>query len=280
MLFLVLTIACSTSITLILKQNDIRQGDTILLLAANYLVASLISLIVLLGTPEMPGSSATLLFGALLGIFFVGSFFAFAKAVCIAGTALAAVSSRLSVIIPIVLSIFFFHEIPAIRHDIGFILTILTILLFYVSLKSESKNRLRGMDTFYLLAVLVGIGINDFAMKIFEQCLPASEKPFFLFSIFSFSFLYTAVFILLNKIRLETSTALRGAVLGIPNIFSTFFLLGALSRLPAILVYPSVNMGVILLTTLGAAVIWKEKLNGYGRWALVTGLTAILLFGI
>ncbi|MFC1502540.1 EamA family transporter [bacterium] len=280
MIFLLLTIACSTSIALILKQNDIRKGNTIVLLMGNYLVASLISLIVLCFTPNIQFSIETLIFGAILGSLFVYSFFAFAKAVSIAGTALAAVSSRLSVIIPIILSILLFHEIPGMTHYIGFAFTLITILLFYHSLKDITAGPLRWMDIFYLLVLLVGIGINDFCMKLFQQWRPVSEKPLFLFSIFTFSFLYTAGYILLRKIPIIKSTAIRGALLGIPNVFSTFFLLGALSRLPAILVYPSVNIGVILLTTISAALIWNEKLNRYGRWALLSGIIAIVLFGL
>ena len=114
-------------------------------------------------------------------------------------------------------------------------------------------------------------------MKIFREWRPATEKPFFLFSIFAFSFLYTVGFVLLKRIRWERSTLLRGTVLGVPNVFSSFFLLSALARLPAIIVYPTVNIGIILLTTLGAALIWSERLNRFGKWALLFGLIAILL---
>jgi drug/metabolite transporter (DMT)-like permease len=280
MLFVLLTIGTSTCITLILKQNDMRKGSRLILLGGNYLIASLISLMVLLLTRETKFSMETFLFGALLAFFFVATFFAFAKAVSIAGTGLAAVSSRLSVFIPIVLSIVLFREIPTLPQAVGFILTIITIVLFYFSLRKMKKTKLRWLDYFYLLAVLAGIGINDFSLKIFQEWRPLTEKPFFLFSIFTFSFLYSAGFILVKRIRIEKSTAIRGAILGVPNIFSSFFLLGALSRLPAILVYPSVNIGVILLTTISAALIWNERPNRYGRLALLSGMIAIMLFGI
>jgi len=46
--FLLLTILCSTSIALILKYSDIKKEEPIILLAGNYLVATVISLIILL----------------------------------------------------------------------------------------------------------------------------------------------------------------------------------------------------------------------------------------
>ncbi len=75
MLPLLLTILCSTSIALILKHSDTKQGNPIVLLAGNYLTASVIGLIMML-LKETSYSIETLLFGALLGLLFMASFFA------------------------------------------------------------------------------------------------------------------------------------------------------------------------------------------------------------
>lgn len=280
MISLILTIFCSTSIALILKYNDTKNGNPIILLNGNYLAASVISFILILLNNQFNFSWQSLLFGAFLAVFFVSSFFAFAKAVNVAGPALATVSSRLSVIIPIFLSIFIFNEIPGTFQYLGIAFTLLTIYLFYLSLKNIKNKKLNKLDYIYLFAVLVGIGIADFCIKIFQTWRPPSEKEFFLFSIFFFSFLYTFAIILFKKISFEKRTAFSGMILGIPNIFSTFFLIGALAALPAIIVYPTVNIGIILLTSLGAAIFWKETLNGYAKLALIAGSVAILFLSL
>ncbi len=77
MIPLLLTILCSTSIALILKHSDTKQGNPIVLLAGNYLTASIIGLILML-LKDASHSIETLIFGALLGLLFVASFFAFA----------------------------------------------------------------------------------------------------------------------------------------------------------------------------------------------------------
>ena len=110
--YLLLTILCSTSIALILKYSDTKKGEPIVLLAGNYLVASIISFDCLFCLEKMLNFSfQTLFFGLGLGLLFVLSFFAFAKSVSYAGTGLATTSSRLSVIIPILLSIIIYNEI-------------------------------------------------------------------------------------------------------------------------------------------------------------------------
>ena len=81
----------------------------------------------------------------------------------------------------------------------------------------------------------------------------------------------------MKRIKVKRQTLLLGAVLGVPNIFSSFFLLGALAQLPAIIVYPVTNFGIIVLTSLGASIIWEERLNVRGKWALIVGIIAIFL---
>jgi drug/metabolite transporter (DMT)-like permease len=271
---------CSSSIALILKYNDERDGNTLVLLAGNYFIAAIISFGFIVTDQGAILSLETFIFGVLLALLFVASFFAFAKAVSAAGTALATVSSRLSVIVPLLLSIIIYREKPSLYQFIGIIIAILTIILFYFSLKTDSSRKLHFMDYFYLLAVLIGIGLNDFAMKVFHQWRPLSEKPYFIMIIFSAATVYTFIAIWIKKIPLDRIVLTRGGILGVPNMFSTFFILLALAQLPAIIVYPMTNIGIILLTTVGAAFLWKEKLNSYGKLALMSGMIAIIFLGL
>lgn len=274
---LLMTILCSTSIALILKHNDSRSGEPLVLLSGNYLIAGLVGGMILVRDSHAAYSVQTFLFGGALGLLFVLSFFAFARAVRAAGTAMAAVSSRLSVVIPLILSILFFNEIPGTMQFMGFGFALLTIYFFYRSLRANTGKILICKDYLYLLGVLAGIGINDFLMNVFRQWRPNAEKPFFLFIIFTSAFIYTALFIRVRRIPVRTDTFLLGGILGIPNLFSSFFLLSALAVLPGIVVYPAANIGIILLTALGALLIWGERLNKAGVMALLSGILSIML---
>jgi drug/metabolite transporter (DMT)-like permease len=278
--FLILVILCSTTIALILKYNDTKKGELIVLLAGNYLVASSIALILLLINPSAKFTSQTLLFGAALGFLFVITFFALALAIKHAGTGLAITSSRLSVIIPIIISILFFSESPNELYVIGFLFTLITFVLFYFSVKSGHKDGDGVLKYLFLVAVFVGIGINDFALKLFKVIRIEQEEPFFVFFIFSSAFIYSTIYIIAKKIRIIPQTALWGLILGVPNVLTTVFLLSALAVLPAIVVFPLMNVGIILLTTLMAFWIWNEKLNRWGVLALANGVLAILFLSL
>ena len=280
MISLALTILCSTSIALILKYNDTKSGNALVLLVGNYFVAAIIAFLIWLFEPNTTFSFIAVGAGAMIGGLFVFSFFSFAKSVNAAGTALATISSRLSVVIPTLLSILFFKEVPAPYQWIGYVFAGVTLLFFYLSLKKSHTGKLNLSAYLYLFAVLVGIGINDFSLKLFNVSRPETEKQLFLFSIFAASFLYTLLIILYRKISFEPRTFFHGTVLGIPNMLSSFFLINALLGLPATLVYPVVNIGIIVLTMIAAFLIWREKLNRYGILALIAGSFSIILMNL
>ncbi len=280
MLPLFLTIICSTSIALILKYSDTKKGNPVLLLCGNYFTATIISLILIISEKDTTYSTATFLFGAGLGLLFFIGFFIFAIAISKAGASLSAVSSRLSVIIPVGLSVIVYSEIPSLLQSAGIILALITILLFYFSIRKFSSGSFNKTDYLYLILLLAAIGINDFCFKIFQNWRPAGEKNFFIFIIFSFAFIYSFSYVLFRKIRIDYRTILTGLVLGIPNVFSSYFMLDALNSLPAVIVYPAINIGIIVLTTFAAFLIWKEKLNVYGWWAMGFGISAIYLLSV
>jgi len=250
------------------------------LLAGNYLVASVIAIFLLFMNESRQFSFQTLIFGSVLGLLFVSSFFVYAKAISFAGTGLATTSSRLSVIIPIVLSIIIFNEQPKVIHIVGFVFTLMTFVLFYLSVKGNHKDGEGVLKYLFLVAVFVGIGINDFAVKVFKSWKPEQEEPFFVLFIFFSALIYSLIYILVNKIKVKRNTVYWGMALGVPNVLSTIYLLSALALLPAISVYPLMNVGIIVFTTILAFVIWKEKLNRWGMLALVSGLLAILFLSL
>ena len=280
MFSLVMAVFCSTSIALLLKFNNTKSGNEVILLSSNYFVASLIAILLFFSDSNSQISVQTFLFGSMLGVMFVFSFFSFAKAVEAAGTALASVSSRLSVIISITLSIIIYKEIPNVFQAVGFVTAFITLYFFYISLTYKRVRKLEKIHYVYLLVVLVGIGFNDFLLKVFNQWRPSEEKSFFLLSIFGSAFIYTLVYSLVKKYRIEKKTIITGAILGVPNVFSSFFLIDALKQIPAIIVFPSSNISIIILTAIGAFLFWKETLNNYGKIALLIGLISIGLLSL
>ena len=277
MIFLILAIICSTSLGLILKHGRVKNSNTVLLINANYLTASTIAFAFVIFKYGFNFSFQSLFFGLALGFLFVSTFILFSKSISLAGTALATVSARLSILIPVVLSIIFFSESPNLKMLFGFVLALITLYLFYLSLKNHNAHLEAGNKYLYLFLLLVGIGFVDFAMKLFEHNFPKDEKGLFVFTIFGSAFIYTSTYLKVKNIKFDAGTYQLGLLLGIPNVLAIHFLLAALGELPAIIVFPIQNIGVIVLTAIAAYIFWKEQINLYGKIALAVGIAAILL---
>jgi drug/metabolite transporter (DMT)-like permease len=255
----------------------VKNSNTVLLINGNYATASIFSLAFILFKQEYNYSLEMILFGAVLGILFAGTFVIYSKAISLAGTALATVSARLSVLIPVLFSIIFFGESPNLKMLLGFGLALVTLYLFYLSLKNHGTVEGRKGKYIYLISLLVGIGFVDFSMKIFEQNFPVAEKGIFVFTIFFSAFIYTAIYLLVKKIKFDKNTFNLGLILGVPNVLAIHFLLAALILLPAIIVFPIQNIGIIVITAVAAYLFWKEQINLYGKIALAVGISAIIL---
>lgn len=280
MLDLFLTIACSTAIALLLKVNENRDGDRVLLLCGNYAVAAAVSGFAFWTRDDRVWSVFSLVFGGLLGIVFVTAFYAFSRAVRASGTGMATLAARLSVIVPVVGAIVCFDEQPDWIDSLGFCLAAGTLFLFFASTdQPRGKTRFSG-DSFFLIAVLLGIGCADFCMKVFQDVRPQAEKAFFVHMIFTSCFVITSILVLKKKTRFNRTSWALGMVLGVPNLLSTVFLIAALTQLPAFVVFPAVNIGVIVITAVLAALIWKEIPNRMGVAAMGTGILAVLLLSV
>lgn len=277
---LILTILCSTSIALILKINANNKGSSIQLLAGNYFSASVIGLLLLFKNDTNSYNVELIPLGLFLSFLFVGSIFAFSKSVLLSGAALSTVSSRLSVLVPILFSILIYNELPNIFQTFGLLFTVGTIILFYYSIKNPQDHIPQKEKFLYLLGVLVGIGTADFFMKVFQENWPQSDKPWFLLWIFLFSFIITLIISQREKRKPDKNALLLGMIMGIPNIYSSYFLIGALKNFPAVFVYPFVNMSIIILTSFIVKYFWDEKWNIFSKIALAAGVLAIILLSL
>ena len=68
---------------------------------------------------------------------------------------------------------------------------------------------------------------------------------------------------------------LAGLILGIPNFFSTYFLLKALETIPAYVTFPFVNIGLIMFSGLFGHFLFKEKMSTKKIVLMALGVIAV-----
>ena len=73
---------------------------------------------------------------------------------------------------------------------------------------------------------------------------------------------------------------LTGFAVGIPNLFSSYFLILSLDTVKASVAYPIYSAGSILLINLGGFFIFKEKIARKNKFAIVLIVIALMLINI
>ena len=278
LIYLVLAIASSAMISVIMRISARTVRGNISMLATNYLICLLLGAFYA-GFHLLPvrseGFSVTAAMGAFNGILYLAGFMLLQHNTHKNGLVLSSVFMKLGLLVPIVLSVFLFAEIPTGMQCIGFVLAVGAIIMIYY----EKGTSFSGSKLPLVLLLLAG-GSADAMSKVFEVYGPAVHADLFLFYTFVSAFLLCIVLILRKKERPDKYALLFGALIGIPNFFSAKFLLMALNRLPAVIVYPTFSVATILVVTLAGVCLFKEKLRKLQWAALALILAALIMLNI
>ena len=273
MFFLCLAILSSCAIALVMRLSAGKVSGKLSMLCVNYLICSLLGAAYAgfdLVCPKVSGFSVTVALGVLGGVLFLVSFMLFQWNTAKNGMVLSSVFMKLGLLVPMALSVLVFRERPTWVQITGFCIALVAIVL--INGKQETgKSRFRWP---LLLLLLMGGGA-DAMSKVFEALGPAALSSQFLFYIFAVALVLCVTLALCKKERPGIWELIFGAAIGIPNFFSSKFLLQSLADLPAVVVYPSFSIGTMLITTLVGVIFFKERL-GKLQWLAMAGIVAAL----
>lgn len=278
MVFLCLAILSSCAISLLMRINANRVSAKLSMLSVNYLICSLLGASYAgfdLVCPNVLGFSTTVALGIVGGILFLASFMLLQRNTARNGIVLSSVFMKLGLLVPMILSVLVFRELPTWTQITGFCIALLAIVLINVK-KGNNGSRFR----WELLALLLMGGGADAMSKVFEVLGPAALSNQFLFYIFAVALVLCVVLVVYKKERPGIREFLFGAAIGIPNFFSSKFLLRSLADLPAVVVYPSFSIATMLITTLAGVFFFKERLRKLQWLALVAIVAALFLLNI
>jgi len=207
--------------------------------------------------------------GAFTGIFYIAGLIAMQKSIEKNGPSPTAIFGRLGILIPILISIILWKEIPTTVCWIGIVVAFAALIVFNYD----------GGFKFNILLIIVWftMGMGELMNKLFTQWCLAEYKPLFLFSIFFSAFLLCTIWIVTSKEkkRFTLKEGVMGMGIGIVNLCSSVFIIRALEFLPSNIVYPVLCSGAILVVALASRAFFGEKLGKKGLVAL--GLTVISL---
>lgn len=277
MLNLILAILSSSLVSIIMRlSSDFVKGKYIML-TANYTVCAICGLCYTVFSVFLSaeGLGKTAVFGIINGILYLISFILLQKNTESRGVVLSSVFMKLGLLVPIVLSVFLFNELPSLIQTIGFIIAVISIIL--INRKKDSENKGFG---FSLILLLLFGGTADAMSKVYEFYGTRELTDHFLFITFLTAFILCISLSLIKKEKPSFKDILFGVIIGIPNFFSSKFLISALSSMPAVVVYPTFSVATILAVTLTGIIAFKERLNKMQWLAMLLIIISLALLNI
>ena len=211
-------------------------------------------------------SSPWFLYDALLGSVFIIGFNLTAHAIQVAGITLTSLMQRMSLILTVAFTVIFFHEHFGLIEISGITCAILAIIA--INQKGKRFN-LTGLHPFpwILVAVLMLSAVVEILLYYVEKSHLVGDAQM-AFTTHGFGcaaiwgWISLAWLALRKQLKLTWQDVMAGIMLGIPNFFSIYLLMVMLNQgWNGSIMYPMLNVSVLMVSTLVAVYFFREKLN-------------------
>lgn len=306
MVYLFLAILCSSSIALIFKYSEDAKMNRYVVTSVNYFTALIISFMLILINPSRKihglnisivgfikeftnillknngflSKDASFMWAVLLGIFggvfFFLSFIYYQKSVKENGASLSGTFGKLGILVPMIFSIFVWKEIPKTFQWVGIFIALFSIVYANIS---YDENKKKSINLTLILLFIFG-GMAEFENKLFQKYALIEYKDVFLFVIFITAFILSLYFVIKSNKKVMKKDLLIGFYVGIPNLFSSYFLIMALSSIKASIAFPVYSAGSIIVISAGEVLLYKEKLSKRNKIAIAFVIVALILINI
>ena len=284
MLYLLLAISASTLILVSLKLFARFGIDDFTAITVNYIVGAAFGFNFIHWDQTLPGIVSATWFpmAFITGVVLIAGFVLFALSTRKAGVAITAISSRMSVVIPVLLGLLLLNDQAGIVKILGILLALVAL---YLTLLKDNKEKFSFKLIWIPLAVFVVTGLNDSAVKITQHFfLPGTGDSGYVayaataFLIAFFIGLSISIYrIYKGEKVLYVKNLVAGTVLGLLNWFSVFYMLKGFEIMEVSIFIPILNISVVALSSLIGFSLFKEKLRPQNWAGIFLALVAILL---
>lgn len=288
MIFLILSILCSTAIVLIFKSLGVFNIQIFPTICINYLACVLTAWLSQGSFPfsmEMVGE-AWFPYALFLGFIFITGFNITAMTVGYFSVTIAAVMQKMSLVLTVLYTILAFQEEITLLKILGIVLALTAILLINWPEKEAGGLKTKQWYLYlFPLYTLLSSALVDILLFKVERMTGNGANLGFVALIFGIAGLLGNVVLigglLIGKIRFSYKEIAVGTVLGVVNFGSIYFLMETIGqKWDGSVVFPINNVSIIVLSSLLALWIFKEKFSRINTIGLACALIAIGLIAI
>lgn len=266
MVYLIIIILLSSSIFVCFRLFNNFKVDNRIAITVNYSVAAIGGYMIspIPFSVERVYNSPWFFSSIIVGILFTLGFYLFALSNQKAGVAITAVSSKMSVILPVSLGVFLLGEEIHWTKGFGIVLALLSL---YLSLKKKREEKDPSMSKWvFFLPVLIFItsGTIDSSLKFAIHEYVTNDYILYLSTIFASALVCGTIFSFSRKSsvsKINLHSVIGGIVLGVLNFSNCYFMLRAMDIFDSSVQFPTQNIGIVVLSSMIGLIIFKEKLS-------------------
>ncbi len=284
MLALALCVLANILIAVCFKLFFRKGVDSLIAIVVNYWVCLILGSVYVGHVPIISYGLETrwVPFGIVLGMIFIVGFNITALSVRYTGITVTSVMQKMSLLMSAAFAIVFFSESSGILKLIGIALSVLAVVLINARKSKKDGHLQPGKYVLYPILTLVAAGLIEiilYYVQITGLSLDADAE----LTTFSFSVAAVLGLVLLTYLYVSGKRTFRwkdiigGVALGIPNFFSIYLILVLLKKgFEGSVVFPVLNISVLVFATLVGMVVFREKLSRVNIAGIGLAILAIL----
>ncbi len=249
-------------------------------IAANYIVALALSAAMYALGGSYQVSLFTAALGLVTGFLYIGGMYLGMATIGRRGASIAVSASQLSVLLPVGLSVVVFGETLNTNQLVGVGVAIVALPLLAARIGGGLRGGLDRETLLLIVAQLLVQGFAQFSSKVLVASGLGAERGAFFLATFVSATLVTLPVALRHRGEVGRRDLVYGGAVGVCNIGGNLSILLALMALPGAVVYPLVNSGGLLLVTVLAWLIFKERISRVNALGIALTLAAVLLINL
>lgn len=277
--FIALSVCSSLIIAHFLKLSERSDSRVLNVLSVNYLTAACIGFFI--SDYETPlfneESFPVIIIALLLGIIFIINLYVYSSSIDKIGMGISITAMRISLVIPIFVSLIIYNEHISNLGSMGIALVLFSLYLLIPRIKS--KESLGVSTALYPILIFLFSGFIDVMLKVFEREYNHILSEYTFLGFIFLSAFISGIIILVRKQELsfKPKEILYGIIIGVANLYSSFFLLLALKEMSGSMVFSLTNISTVLIGTIIGVLVWKDQLTLKQKMGLIGASLSILL---
>ncbi len=292
MIYLLLSIICSTSLVVILRLFSNYRIKTAHGIVFNYLVCCITGL---LFAEKLPGISEYFSWNGWYACLFLGALFYMVfnitgKATTILGVATTSLLFKISFVITVLVALVFLGDSITWNKILGIICAVVAVVLItYTKEKDNSSTTSSEKNSYIMMCLFVffGSGACDTGFNLIRlNLIPIELEHIATVTIFFGAFLCSFLSNLKDTSLFQWKNLVAGLALGIPNYGSLYFWIQALKELntkyhwDSSTVFPINNIGIVCLSAFIGFLLFREKFSIQKLIGFALAIVSIVFIGL